>query len=197
MESRMNKRQEQKEKTRKLLLYTAMEVFSENGLLSARTSDIAIRANVSHGAIFVHFPTREDLLVAVVNEFGEKITARLHELLQEQNGLDTMLFAYLQVIAEYEAFYIKLVSEITLLPIIVRHEIVMIQSAISHHICQQAEKLMKQGEIKEMPLHLLFNTWLGLVHYYLMNKDLFAPQDSVVTKYGDVLVKHFMMLILK
>ena len=49
--------------------------------------------------------------------------------------------------------------------------------------------------MRKLPIHLLFNTWLGLVHYYLMNADLFAPGESVLSRYQDELVSHFLALI--
>jgi hypothetical protein len=48
-----------------------------------------------------------------------------------------------------------------------------------------------------MPLHLLFNTWIGLIHHYLMNRELFAPGASVVERHGRELLDHFMYLISK
>jgi len=44
-------------------------------------------------------------------------------------------------------------------------------------------------------LYLLFNTWLGLIHYYLLNGDLFAPRESVLARYKSVLIKCFVALI--
>ena len=43
-----------------------------------------------------------------------------------------------------------------------------------------------------MPLHLLFNTWTGLVHHYLSQRDLFNPKGSVIRRYGDELLEHFL-----
>jgi hypothetical protein len=46
-----------------------------------------------------------------------------------------------------------------------------------------------------MPLHLLFNTWIGLVNHYLVNRELFAPGASVIERRGAELLDHFMNLI--
>ena len=42
---------------------------------------------------------------------------------------------------------------------------------------------------------LLFNTWIGLVHHYLVNRDVFATGDSVIAEQGENLVNHFMTLV--
>lgn len=191
----MNKRQEQKVKTREHIIQIAFNEFSKSGLTNTPTAGIAAAANVSHGTIFAHFPTREMLLDTVIEEFGMRITKRLHELVDETCGMREILEAHLKGIAEYEDFYIRLISEAPLLQESSRNTLIMIQSAISFHLTQVAEREMKNLKIKQMPLNLMFNTWIGLIHYYLTNQDMFAPGGSVVSRYGEEWVEHFINLI--
>ncbi|MBE6034766.1 MAG: TetR/AcrR family transcriptional regulator [Clostridiales bacterium] len=191
----MNKRQEQKERTREHLIQVAFEQFSENGLTSTKTADIAAAAQVSHGTVFSHFPTREVLLETVIEDVGSKIAKRMHELAEKSCGMKEMLEAHLKGIAEYEDFYIRLISEASLLDRVSKNTLIMIQSAISFHLIQVAEQGMKRKKIKQIPLPFLFNTWLGLIHYYLMNKELFAPKESVISVYGAEWIDYFMNLI--
>jgi AcrR family transcriptional regulator len=46
----------------------ALAVFAEKGFASARTEDIAARAGISKGALYLYFPTKEDLFRAVVRD---------------------------------------------------------------------------------------------------------------------------------
>lgn len=46
----------------------ALEVFAEKGFAAARLDDIARRAGVSKGALYLYFETKEDLFAAVVRE---------------------------------------------------------------------------------------------------------------------------------
>lgn len=188
-------RQLQKEQTRKLLIKTAFTQFAVHGLTSTKTADIAIAAKVSHGTVFAHFSTMETLLTAVIEEFGSRITLRLHELAACNDSLQKILEAHLRGLQEFEAFYTRLVIENRLLPSNSRDVFTMIQSAISFHLSQAAAKEIKDGTIAPCPIHLLFNTWLGLVHYYLANSDLFAPGESVLERYGQELIAHYMRLI--
>jgi AcrR family transcriptional regulator len=48
------------------ILDAAFEVFAERGLASARLDDIARRAGVSKGTIYLYFPSKEDLFREVV-----------------------------------------------------------------------------------------------------------------------------------
>jgi AcrR family transcriptional regulator len=190
-----SRRQQKKEQTRKLLLEVAFVEFSQRGIMATRMSDIAQAAGVSHGTVFLHFETQETLITAVIEEFGKKIARRTHELAAGSGGLKDGLKAHLEAIGEFEDFYSRVIQEHAFLPAAARETYVMIQSAISFHLSQLAQREMEAGLIKAMPFHLLFNTWVGLVNYYIMNKDLFAPQDSVLKRYGDVLLDHYMNLI--
>ncbi|MET8001618.1 TetR/AcrR family transcriptional regulator [Nonomuraea glycinis] len=54
-------------RNRQLLLAAAAEEFAERGL-EASVADIARRAGVGKGTVFRHFPTKDDLIAAVVQE---------------------------------------------------------------------------------------------------------------------------------
>jgi AcrR family transcriptional regulator len=188
-------RQVQKEQTRQKLLDIAFIEFGKRGITATRMSDIAKAANVSHGTVFMHFETQELLISAVIEEFGKRITQRMHDLTVNSASVSDILSAHLLGIAEFEEFYTRLVIEARLLPPIARETLLLIQSAISFHLSECSKREMDNGLIHPMPLHLLFNTWMGLVNYYITNGDLFAPNESVIKKHGDTLIHHFMLLI--
>ncbi len=188
-------RQIQKEQTRKHLIEAALEQFAKQGLTTTRTADIAKAANVSHGTVFVHFPTQEVLLNAVIEEFGVRVSRRLHELAICNRSLRDVLEAHLRGLMEFEAFYTRLVVEGRLLPESARNVFTVIQSSISFHLGQAAEQEIRKGIIAPYPIHLLFNTWVGLIHYYLANNDLFAPGESVLARYRQELLAHYIHLI--
>lgn len=188
-------RQQQKEQTREALLKAAYEVFAHSGITAARMSDVATAAGVSHGTVFAHFATQEALITEVIDTYGGKIALRTHELAGSCEQMEQILRAHLAGIAEFEPFYTRLVIENRLLPPAARDVWIGIQSAISFHFSQVAARDAKAGRIIAHPAHLLFNTWLGLVHYYLANGDLFAPEGNVIGRYGDTLVESYLKLI--
>src|SRR4029453_8247703 len=68
-------------RNRSLLLAAATEEFAAHGM-DASVADIARRAGVGKGTVFRHFPTKDDLLAAIVLDRIEGLTAegrRLHE----------------------------------------------------------------------------------------------------------------------
>ncbi|MDP4092339.1 MAG: TetR/AcrR family transcriptional regulator [Bacillota bacterium] len=188
-------RQKQKSQTRKQIIEAALKQYAKTGLIKTPTIEIAKSAKVSHGTIFAHFPTQDVLLTEVIEEFGFRVNKRLHELVEGKSTVEEILKAHLEGLTEYEDFYIRLVSESRLLPPQAQDTVIMIQSAISHHLSRAAEIEMSEGKLKKLPLHMVFNGWIGLIHYYLTNHDLFSPGESVLKRYGQELTAYYMALL--
>lgn len=107
-----------------------------------------------------------------------------------------MLRTHIDILKEYEAFYTHFISEFSTLPAEAKEIFHPIQSAAAYHFGEVIEKEVQAGTVKDIPIHMLFNTWIALLHYYLENKALFAPEGSVLERYEDDLVSTYLSLIL-
>ncbi|MBU9763866.1 helix-turn-helix transcriptional regulator [Mycobacterium sp. TNTM28] len=58
-------------------LAAAAELFAERGVAATSIRDIAARSNVNHGLIYRHFGTKEQLVGAVLEHLGGRLTALL------------------------------------------------------------------------------------------------------------------------
>ena len=188
-------RQEQKAATRDRLVNAAMALFARKGIVQTTTADIARSIRMSHGVVFLHFPKRDDLVIAVIDEFGRRLAVEFRQALEQDLGLRAVLQAHLRVLAEFEPFYARLVIEAPLLPPKVRSTLLMLHAAVSQRLFLALERERKAGRARRLERPLLFNTWIGLVHHYLVNRDLFAAGASVIAEQGDSLVQHFMTLV--
>jgi AcrR family transcriptional regulator len=191
----MTRRAVQKDQTRRKILDAAYSLFSQRGFLDVNTIDIAEEAGISHGALFLHFSTRDDLVNAVISKFGDEIAKRTHDLLESRSSLREILEAHLECIRENESFYSRLLRDIHSLPKNAGLQLTCILSAVSHHIFLAAQREIENGNIVPVAPNLLFNTWIGLLHHYLMNRELFVGTGSVVERHGKNLIDHFMKLL--
>lgn len=194
MKAKLNKRAVQKAATRELLIATAFKVFALNGILATKTEDITTHAGLSHGAIFVHFPTRDALLACVIDHFGLELGKKMVQL-SSCKSLQAMLEAHLELLEEYEPFYSRLVVEGPLLHQDIRNKVFIIQSGIAQFLEKALLADIQKGAIRKVPLHLLLNSWLALIHYYLAHRDLFAPGKSVLHTKGKELLNYFLTSI--
>jgi TetR/AcrR family transcriptional regulator len=71
----LHHRRRRKEARPQELLDAALELFVEKGFAATRTDDVALRAGVSKGTLYLYFPSKEDLLKAVIaQQLSERIT---------------------------------------------------------------------------------------------------------------------------
>jgi AcrR family transcriptional regulator len=63
--------------TRERLLRAAADVFARCGYDGTRVADIAVAADVSSGALYAHFDSKADLLVAALRTHGRRLLAEV------------------------------------------------------------------------------------------------------------------------
>ena len=134
-------------------------------------------------------------MIAVIDEFGRRLAVEFRQAFEQNLGLRAVLQAHLRVLAEFEPFYARLVTEAPMLPPKVRSTLMMLHAAVSARMFMALERDRKAGRARKIERPLLFNTWIGLVHHYLVNRDVFATGASVIAERGDTLVNHFMTLV--
>ncbi len=93
------------ESTRERILSAAITVFSQKGYHTARMDDIVAEAHSSKGAVYFHFPGKEQLFLALIDAFAEKLESRLAEAIAAEQGgmrrVEAALEAGLGVFGEY------------------------------------------------------------------------------------------------
>lgn len=73
---------EKKTDKRSLITEAAVDVFAEKGFHQARVSDIARRAGVADGTIYLYFKNKEDLLLSIFEEKMDLLLAELGKALE-------------------------------------------------------------------------------------------------------------------
>jgi len=68
------------------IVTAALEVFAERGFSAARLDDVAARAGISKGTLYLYFPSKEELFKAVVREALLPNLERVERLLRAHPG---------------------------------------------------------------------------------------------------------------
>lgn len=188
-------RQEQKAQTRTGLINKAEHLFALHGISHTTTADVAKAMNLSHGTVFIHFPTRDDLILAVVEKFGERLSQELGKRFSSELTLKEMLKAHISVLADFEDFYLRLVSESQSLPRQIRSQVFAMNASLSYRFYRAAQQHMKDGSIKKIDQAHFFNTWMAQLHFQIMNRDLFSEKSPILKYNGDEIIRQFLFLI--
>lgn len=95
------KSQERTAITRDRLLRAAEQVFTQHGYEGAQLEEIANAANFSKGALYAHFKSKEDLLLALAQTRAGLYQVKLHQALQNAPTREAK-------VAAFRSFYVNL-----------------------------------------------------------------------------------------
>jgi AcrR family transcriptional regulator len=113
-------KQARAQRTRGEILQAAIELFARRGILATTMGELALAIRMTPGALYWHFPTKEDLLLAAIeelhqrflNEFTELITAgRKHSATPQLVGFFERTMSFLRYHEEHGIFFGMLSAE--------------------------------------------------------------------------------------
>ena len=191
----VNQRTLQRESTRRQLVEAGLRVVATSGFAGATTAAIAQATGKAHGTVFVHFRTRDVLVTELVAEVGRVMSARLNELQTAEPTIADVLTAHLTALEENEVLYARLLCEASTLPLAARAQIFALQSGIAWRLRGAYARTRDGGGVRDIDPVTLSNIWISLTNHYLMNRDLFAPDASVIAQRGADIKAQFLELI--
>lgn len=80
-------KQDRAVKTRHDILNSAITLFARRGILATTMAELARAIRMTPGALYWHFPTKEDLLLSAIEELHQRFVASFEPLLQRQASL--------------------------------------------------------------------------------------------------------------
>jgi TetR/AcrR family transcriptional regulator len=169
-----HKRERRKQDRPGELLEAALDLFVEKGFAATRVEEVAARAGVSKGTLFLYFPSKEDLFKAVVREnVVAPVTQGAAEVAQFQGSTSALIeWMMLQWWRRYGATKASGISKLVMseasnfpdLADFFRTEVIMPAHALVRSALQRG---INQGEFRdvnvELTLHSVMSPLLFLV----------------------------------
>ena len=156
---------ERRAATRAALIAAGRELFATKGFAGAGREEIVERAGVTRGAMYHHFPSKEDLFLAVYEAVEADVLAHVVAAAAPAKDDKEMLrlgsHAYLEVAANDEVRRICLLDAPAVLAPELRRELAeghglgVIREALRH--------CMAAGLIREQPVDLLAHVYLAML----------------------------------
>jgi AcrR family transcriptional regulator len=92
-------------KTRNLILDAALEVFSRKGYHATRMDEIVDQSGTSKGAIYFHFPNKERLFLALVDQFADLLERNvISAIAKEPAGMERVQVALETCLNTFERY---------------------------------------------------------------------------------------------
>ena len=153
------------QRNRTRILAAAEEVFAQQGP-SASTEEVARRAGVAIGTLFRHFPTKNDLLAAIMKDLLQRLTDEVAALAAEGDPA-TALFTFFTRMVEQSAAK-KTVTELLAgagIEVSVAEPVQALRHGIDGLLerAQQAGAVRSDAQITEV-MALLTSTCQGALH---------------------------------
>lgn len=158
--------------TRKNIIDTARSLFSESSYLGVSMSDIAEKLDITKAALYYHFPGKEEIYNAVLDEVLNDINAALTEALKEKT-LDRRLY---KVIKNYLDLGLKEKN-------IIKATLLSGEPTVRDHVIQNRKQL--DGIIQPLLKDILSEKGLsGEVDYRLLATLLICMMDGILLEYS-------------
>jgi AcrR family transcriptional regulator len=183
----------------KQILDAALAVFAERGLAAARLDDIAKRAGLSKGTIYLYFPNKEELFREVIRQSIiasiEKGETRFHELGDPLQALEAWMEGYWAYLSSpvFPAMHRLVNSEFHSFPDIAAFYAKEVIERAHRLVCDMLERAMDRGLLRRMDalvaarmLSALFVTHALWYHHPTSIKSIaHMPNDVIFEQLRD------------
>ena len=164
---------------REQILDVAMALFARQGFEGTTTREIAEAGRVNEAIIFRHFPTKEDLYWAVIEEQcrpgRSRTSGELQAQLQEQGDLRQFLVALAKQILQRDTMLTRLLLYSALENHKLSQRFFRTYVATYHEVlAEHLRKRMESGELRKMDPLLASRGFLGMIGNHFLIQEIFG-----------------------
>jgi AcrR family transcriptional regulator len=170
-------RQRRKQARPMELLDAALDLFVERGFAATRSEDVAARAGVSKGTLYLYYPSKEELLKAVISHNVVNQIAEGSEIIRQFKGnsselLAMVLLLWWERIGETRASgIIKLMtSEVRNFPEVAQFYVDEVVTPSNQMLAQVIQRGVDRGEFRGVNVPEVVHALVGPLIFLVLNK---------------------------
>jgi AcrR family transcriptional regulator len=167
------------------IIAAALETFAERGFAATRLDDIAERAGVTRGTLYLYFPSKEDLFKAVVRQAIVPIIARGEEIVEHsQESSAALLTKILLMIptavagSPVSAIPKLMISEARNFPDLAQFYLKEVIRRGRRLLTAIVARGVERGEFRPVDMDHVFYCVVGPVLLTMLWKHSFEPYDG-------------------
>jgi len=175
-------RQRRKEARPQELLDAALSLFVEKGFAATRSEEVAARAGVSKGTLYLYFPSKEELFKAVVRQNLSTLIAEGLELAGGFEGTTSDLLACLMrewwtrvVNTSASGIFKIMMSEARNFPELAQFYVDEVVLPSRQLIGRTIERGIARGEFRALPVNDIVHALIAPVLFMAMHKHSLVP----------------------
>lgn len=154
--------------TRNRILEAALERFANQGYHQTKVADIVESSRTSKGAVYFHFPSKEDIFLGLVDEFARLLEDRVQTVFAEGDSGIQRVHATLDLVMETFTRYRRL-SKIFLVQAAGLGQNFEIKRLEIHRrfialIREQLQEALREGSIQDVDPEITAYVWMGAIN---------------------------------
>jgi TetR/AcrR family transcriptional regulator, fatty acid metabolism regulator protein len=154
--------------TRNRILDAALEMFSSKGYHDTRIDEIADQSGTSKGSIYFHFPNKERLFLALVDQFADLLERRVTEAIQQEDeGIQRVRVALETVLATFGKYRrpakLLLVQAVGLGNLFEKKRL-EINDRFADLIRTYLDEAVAVGDIPPTDTEIISHAWMGAIY---------------------------------
>ena len=154
--------------TRERILDAALNIFSAKGFHDTKLDEIVAEASTSKGSIYFHFPNKEKLFIALVDQFADVIERRAKEAIEfEAQGIrrvQVALEAVLETFGKYRRPAKLLLVQAVGLGTVFERKRMEVNDRFALLIKTYLDEAVADGSIAPVNTHIVAHAWMGAIY---------------------------------
>ena len=154
--------------TRERILDAALNIFSAKGFHDTKLDEIVAEGGISKGSIYFHFPNKEKLFIALVDQFADLIERRAKEAIDQQTpGIQRVraaLEAVLETFGKYRRPAKLLLVQAVGLGSVFERKRLEVNDRFAQLIQIYLDEAIADGSIAPVNTHIVAHAWMGAIY---------------------------------
>ena len=181
---------------RERILDAAAEVLAQRGYSAAGVQEIVTRSGTSKGSFYFHFPSKEKMVMALVDRMSEKLVRKIQGAIQDQpTPLDRISAGIEALLVTF--FRQRRVAQVLVLSVIghgsqVDKKFLPMRDRFSMLLQGELDAAVAQGQIEPINTVLVSYMWVGALHEVILRWLLGGRAitlDDAVSTFKDTLLR--------
>lgn len=160
------------QETRQRILDAAVNVFAAKGYHAARVDEIVDESATSKGAVYFHFPSKQDIFLAVIEKFVVLLEGNLSAALaKEPNGIgrvDVALKVCLETFEKYASLAKIFLVQASGLGVVFEEKLLEIHQRFAQLIQIHLDEAVAEGEIEPLDTEVAGQVWMGAIYHVVI-----------------------------